>query len=55
MKNPACETLFGEILALETARDSMPPNSEIKALFNFAISRLAELVEAILRSGGRPF
>jgi hypothetical protein len=51
MQNLAYEALLGEILALETARDSLPPNSEIAALFGFTIARLAELVDAILWSG----
>ena len=44
------EAMMGEISALEAARDSLPRNSHIMALFELAISRLAEQADALLRA-----
>ena len=44
------DALLGEILALKTAKDSLPSHCHIGVLFDVAILRLEEQADAVLRS-----
>jgi hypothetical protein len=44
------DALMGEIAAIESARDSLPRNIHVCALFELAISRLSEQADAIKRA-----
>ena len=41
------EALIGEISAIQAARDSLPRNLHIAALFDLSIDRLAERAESM--------